>query len=339
MFTLRRAKSLTLVVVLALVAFLAAGCGGSKEQAGGQQDQQAAPAKVQRMSISTGATSGTYYPLGTAIANVLTNAGLGLNVAAESTGGSIENARLIAQKQTEIGFVESLIADWAYNGKEMFKDQKVENIRGLMSLYPNTIQTVVKAKSGIKTYRDLKGKKVAVGIQGSSSPLAMQAVLESYGMSMSDIKPQYLAFGPSMELLKDDQVDAVMVDAGAPNSAIIDISTQHEIRILSIDPENINKIREKYPYFSQPVTIPKGTYKGVDEDVVTTGSLATLCVRADLPEDLVYNITKTIFEKKDEIAKVHEKGKSINLDTATNGISIPLHPGAEKYYKEKGVLK
>jgi len=342
MFNLRKVKVFALAAVFVLAAALAAGCGGGKEQAGGKsqgQNQPPAPAKTQRMSISTGATSGTYYPLGTAIANVLTNAGLGLNVAAEATGGSIENARLIGQKQTEIGFVESLIADWAYNGKEMFKDKKVENIRGLVSLYPNTIQTVVKTKSGIKTYKDLKGKKVAVGIQGSSSPLAMQAVLESYGMSMNDIKPQYLAFGPSIELLKDDQVDAVMVDAGAPNSSIIDISSQHEIRILSIDPENIKKIREKYPYFSEPVTIPKGTYKGVNEDVVTTGSLATLCVRADLPEDLVYNITKTIFEKKDEIAKVHEKGKSIDLKNATNGISIPLHPGAEKYYKEKGVLK
>ncbi|NHM28612.1 TAXI family TRAP transporter solute-binding subunit [Desulfofundulus sp. TPOSR] len=326
-------KNIALLATLVFLMGILTGCTGSKEQTG--QDSS----KVLNMSISTGATSGTYYPLGTAIASVVSNAGIGVNMTAESTSGSIENARLIGQKQTEIGFVESLIADWAYNGKEMFKDQKVENIRGLVALYPNTIQTVVKKKSGIKSYKDLKGKKVAVGIQGSSSPMAMQVVLESYGLSMNDIKPQYLAYGPSMELLKDDQVDAVMVDAGAPNSSIIDVSTQHDIDILSIEPENIRKIREKYPYFSNPVTIPKGTYKGVDKDIITTGSLATLCVRADLPEDVVYNITKTIFEKRDEIAKVHEKGKSINLDTAINGISIPLHPGAERYYKEMGVLK
>lgn len=330
MFKLGLKKNITLLVSLVFLMGILTGCTGGNEQAS---------SKVFNMSISTGATSGTYYPLGTAIASVVSNAGIGVNMTAESTSGSIENARLIGQKQTEIGFVESLIADWAYNGKEMFKDQKVENIRGLVALYPNTIQTVVKKKSGIKSYKDLKGKKVAVGIQGSSSPMAMQVVLESYGMSMNDIKPQYLAYGPSMELLKDDQVDAVMVDAGAPNSAIIDISTQHDISILSIDPDNIRKIKEKYPYFSDPVIIPKGTYKGVDEDIVTTGSLATLCVRADLPEDVVYNITKTIFEKKEEIAKVHEKGNSINLDTAINGISIPLHPGAEKYYKEIGILK
>ncbi|MEN6441780.1 MAG: TAXI family TRAP transporter solute-binding subunit, partial [Syntrophobacter sp.] len=222
---------------------------------------------------------------------------------------------------------------------EVYKDKKIANIRGLIALYPNTIQTVVKADSGIKSYKDLKGKTVAVGIQGSSSPTNMQVVLESYGLAMTDVKPQYLAYGPSMELLKDGQVDAVMVDAGAPNSAIIDISTQHSIRILSIDAENIKNIKTKYPFFSDAMTIPKGTYKGFDEDVLTTGSLVTLCVQKELPEDMVYNITKTLIEKRDDIAKVHEKGKSIDLKTATNGISIPVHPGAEKYYKEKGVLK
>ncbi|MFZ5649131.1 MAG: TAXI family TRAP transporter solute-binding subunit [Bacillota bacterium] len=328
-----RIMGLTLSAVLVLVMLVTAGCGGDQKQ------QAPAKKETKNISISTGATSGTYYPLGTAIAKTLAGADIGLNATAESTGGSIENARLLGQKQSEIGFVESGIADWAYNGKEMFKDKKIENIRGLISLYPNTIQTVVKAKSGIKSYADLKGKKVAVGIQGSSSPLAMQAVLESYGLTMNDIKPQYLAFGPSMELLKDDQVDAVMVDAGAPNSAIIDISTQHQIRILSIDAESVKKIKQKYPFFSDAVTIPKGTYKGIDEDIVTTGSLATLCVRADLPDDMVYNIIKTMIDKKEDIAKVHEKGKTINLQNATNGISIPIHPGAEKFYKEKGVLK
>lgn len=322
--------SVVLVVVMLFSIALVAGCGG--------KDQAAAP-KTKNISISTGATSGTYYPLGTAIASVWTNAGIGLNVTAESTGGSVENARLLGKKQTEVGFVESLVADYALNGKEWFKDQKIDNIRGLVSLYPNTIQKVVKTKSGIKSYADLKGKKVAVGVQGGSTPFNVQAVLEAYGLTMNDIKPQYLAFGPAMELLKDDQVDAVVVDAGYPNSTIIDVSTQHQVKILSIDPDKVKKIKEKYPFFSDVVVIPKGTYKGIDEDITTTGSLATLCVRADLPEDMVYKMTKTLFEKKDDIAKVHEKGKSINLKTAVNGISIPLHPGAEKYYKEQGILK
>jgi hypothetical protein len=296
-------------------------------------------AQTKNISFGTGAMSGTYYPLGVAISKVWTNAGIGLNVAAEATGGSVENARHIKNKTMEIGFVESLVADWAYKGEEYFKSGPVKNIRGFIALYPNTIQTVVKADSGIKSYKDLKGKKVACGIQGSSSVLNMKIVLESYGIPFSDIKAQYLAYGPAMELLKDGQVDAVMVDAGAPNSSIIDIGSQHKIAILSIDRANIDQIVKKYPFFSAATVIPKGTYKGIDYDVLTTGSLATLCVQAELPDELVYKMIKTLFDKKAEVAKVHEKGKTIDLKTAVNGFSIPLHPGVIKYYKEKGVIK
>ena len=291
------------------------------------------------IALGTGGMSGTYYPLGVAMAKMWSASGIGVNVGAEATGGSIENARFIKGKTMEVGFVESLVAEWASQGQEMFKGNKVENIRGLISLYPNTVQTVVKANSGINSYADLRGKKVSCGIQGSSSVTTMKAVLETYGIPFSDIKPQYLSYGPAMELLKDGQVDAVLVDAGAPNSAIIDISTQHKIKILSMDRANIEKLVKKYPYFASATIIPKGTYKGVDEDVVTTGSLATLCVAAEMPDDLVYKMTKALIEKKAEIAKVHPKGNDINLKTAIDGFSVPIHPGALKYYKEKGVVK
>lgn len=321
-----RLNKMTAVCLMAAVA-IALGWGGVGH------------AQTKNISFGTGAMSGTYYPLGVAISKVWTNAGIGLNVAAEATGGSVENARHIKNKTMEIGFVESLVADWAYKGEEYFKSGPVKNIRGFIALYPNTIQTVVKADSGIKSYKDLKGKKVACGIQGSSSVLNMKIVLESYGIPFSDIKAQYLAYGPAMELLKDGQVDAVMVDAGAPNSSIIDIGSQHKIAILSIDRANIDQIVKKYPFFSAATVIPKGTYKGIDYDVLTTGSLATLCVQAELPDELVYKMIKTLFDKKAEVAKVHEKGKTIDLKTAVNGFSIPLHPGVIKYYKEKGVIK
>lgn len=290
------------------------------------------------ISLGTGGMSGTYYPLGVAMAKVWSAAGIGINVGAEATGGSIENARFIKAKTMEVGFVESLVAEWAAKGEEMFKGNKVDNIRGLISLYPNTVQTVVKANSGINSYADLKGKKVSCGIQGSSSVTTMKAVLETYGIPFSEIKPQYLSYGPAMELLKDGQVDAVLVDAGAPNSAIIDISTQHKVKILSMDRANIAALVKKYPYFASATIIPKGTYKGLDE-VVTTGSLATLCVAAEMPDDLVYKMTKTLIEKKAEVAKGHPKGNDISLKTAVDGFSVPIHPGALKYYKEKGAVK
>ena len=130
-----------------------------------------------------------------------------------------------------------------------------------------------------------------------------------------------------------------MVDAGAPSSAIIDINSQHDITILSIDEDNIKQIVTEYPYFSNAVIIPKGTYSGIDVDITTTGSLATLCVPGSLSDDMVYKMTKALFDDKDKVVKVHEKGNSINLQTAVNGFAIPLHPGALKYYQEMGAVK
>ncbi|MEW6662116.1 MAG: TAXI family TRAP transporter solute-binding subunit [Bacillota bacterium] len=334
-----RGKKLILAMVVLLMVALVAGCGGSKPAEAPKQEapKQEAP-KVVNISIATGATSGTYYPLGSGIANALNAAGIGVNATAESTGGSVENCRLMGQKKAEIGFSESGIAAWAYNGEQMF-NSKIENLRGLIALYPNTMQTVVKESSGIKSYADLKGKRVGVGIQGSSSPLNMAFVIEQYGLTLNDIKPEYLSFGEAMQLLKDDRLDAVMVDSGAPNSAIIDIATQHKIRILPIEKEKIAAIKQKYGFFSDPVVIPAGTYKGVDVDITTTGSKVMIAVRADLPEDLVYNITKTLFEKRDDIIKAHPRGASIQLETALDSIAVPMHPGALKYYKEKGVAK
>lgn len=333
----KRMKIVSIICILILTTCFIAGCGGNQEAEGEKSGEESEPAKVSHISVSTGSTSGTYYPLGTAIASVINDAKIGVNATAESTGGSVENARLLGQDQTEIIFIETGIADYAYNGEEMF-DTKVENIRGLISLYPNAMQVVVKKKSNINSYTDLKGKRVAVGIQGGSTPLNMAIVLEAYEMTMKDIRPEYLGFGQAMDLLKDDQVDAVLVDAGIPNSTIIDVTTQHDVKILPIEPEKVEWIKEKYPFFSDVVYIPKGTYKGVDEDIPTAGSKVMLGVKEGLPEDVVYNITKTIFEQKDEIVKVHKAGESINLEKATDGISIPIHPGAEKYYKEKGVL-
>jgi TRAP transporter TAXI family solute receptor len=156
---------------------------------------------------------------------------------------------------------------------------------------------------------------------------------------LRDIKPEYLSFGEAMQLLKDDKLHAVMVDSGAPNSAIIDIASQHRIRILSIPQDKINDIKRKYPFFSDAIRIPAGTYRGVDYDVITTGAKVMIAVREDLPEDLVYNLTRTLFEKRDDIIKAHPRGSSINLPLALDGLPIPVHPGALKYYREQGIAK
>ena len=218
----------------------------------------------------------------------------------------------------------------------MFEGEKFENLRGIMTLYENLIQMVVMADSGIESFADLKGRSVVVGQAGSSSMLNLELVLNEYGLSISDLKPQYSGFSEGINMLKDGQVEAVLVDVGVPAAAIIDIATQHKIKILSIDEDKIEAIGEKYPYFSGKVVIPAGTYNGVDEDVVTAGVKVMLGTHADVDEDVIYEITKTIFEEKEKITQVHPAGASINIDKATEGMPIPLHPGAERYLKEQG---
>lgn len=291
------------------------------------------------ISVSTGGTGGTYYPLGTAIANTMQEY-LDFYATAESTGGSVENARYLSSGETDVAFVESIVADWAYNADNMFKeDQPAENIRGFLSLYPNVMQTIVKKGSGIDGYADLKGKRVAVGVAGGSTPFNMEVVLEAYGVGWDEIQPEYLGYTQSMDLLKDDRVDAVLVDAAPPNASIMDIEAMHDIKILEIEEDKIEKINEKYPFFSPPVVIPGGTYSSIEEDITSTGSVACLFTRAELSEEFVYNMLKTIFEHRDEIVSKHEAGKSIQLESALNAISVPMHPGALKYYKEKGIVE
>ncbi|WP_366922169.1 TAXI family TRAP transporter solute-binding subunit [Metallumcola ferriviriculae] len=330
-------KASVLVSVMVLLAFTVVGCGGQDaEKESGAKEQASEPVDI---SIATGGTSGTYYPLGSAVATVVNEAKLDINATAESTGGSVENARLILQNAADFGFIESGIAKWAYNGEEMFEGNPVENIRGVIALYPNTMQTVVKVNSGIESYADLKGKRVAIGVQGGSTPLNMEFTLDQYGISLDDIKPEYLGYGEAMQLLKDNQLDAVLVDSGAPSSSIIDISTQHEVRILPIEADVVSKMKESYPFFADSYVIPAGTYKGIDQDIPTTGSKVMIAVSADVPDEVVYNVVKTMFESKEKIVNVHEAGKSIQLETALDTIAIPLHPGAEKYYKEQGLIE
>ncbi|WP_164985156.1 TAXI family TRAP transporter solute-binding subunit [Ammoniphilus sp. CFH 90114] len=343
-------KGMVLSTIVALT-MLGTACGGGGNQQASSTTEGAKPAETakpaesssggtkQAISIVTGGTSGTYYPLGGGIGKALNDAGIGVNASVESTGGSNENVRLLGQENAEIGFTETGIAYYGYEGIEMFKDSKFENLRGITSLYANLMQTVVMKNSGIQSYADLKGKTVAVGIQGSSSALNMELVLAEYGLSLQDIKPQFVGYSEGVNMLKDGQIDAVMIDSGIPNSAVIDITAQHEVVILPIDEDKVKSLVSKYPYFSNTVIIPKGTYKGIDVDIPTAGAKVMLATHAGLSEELVYTLTKTIFEKKAEITAVHPKGDSIELNSAMDGMPIPLHPGAEKYLKEKGAIK
>ncbi|MCL5045683.1 MAG: TAXI family TRAP transporter solute-binding subunit [Actinobacteria bacterium] len=336
---MKKALAVLLVLVLALsLAGLGCSKGDSPKEA---KREDKPPAKPVDMVFATGGTGGTYYPFGGAIAKVWKDKIPGLNATIQATGGSVENVRLLGKKEVELAFSQNDTAYQGYNGLEAFKEknEKITNFSALGSLYPEAIQIVVRADSNIKTIADLKGKKVAVGAAGSGTEASARQIFGIYGLdyrTRKDLEPFYLNFAESAQQFKDKHIDAVYLVTGVPAAPLQDITTSTEIRLLEVT--DFDKVKAAYPFYA-PLTINGGTYKGQMADAQTVTLLATILVRNDVDPDLVYKMTKVLFEEKDEIAKGHAKGKQLDLQKALQGIAIPIHPGSQKYYDEKGVKK
>lgn len=293
-----------------------------------------APGAV-KVTIYTGGTAGTYYPLGGAMAKIITDYAPGIEGTAVTSGASVTNARLIAEKEAEIVLLQNDIASYAYNGVEMFAESPVENIRGMAVLYPELIQII--ALKGINTVYDLKGKKVGIGAPGSGTAACALQILDAAGITSANTNLSDLDFKEVSSALKDKTIDAGIIVAGIPTAAVTDVATVREVMPVAVPDEIYEKIKTQYPFYVK-VTIPAGTYKGLDKDVETVAVMAMLGVRADLSEEVIYEITKAIFEHTDILVATHKRAVDITLETALDGMSIPLHPGAEKYFKEQGLI-
>jgi TRAP transporter TAXI family solute receptor len=294
-------------------------------------------AAEEKLVLATGGTAGTYYPFGGAMAKIWNSKIPGMNVTAQTTGASAENVRLVNKKEAELALVQSDTLDFAFSAKEAFKE-KLTNMMAIAVLYPEVIQVVVRADSPAKDFAGLKGMKVGVGAPGSGTEANFRQLCDAYGIAKDDVKAQFLSFSESAEAFKDKHIDAFIVTAGIPNAAIMDISTQNEIRILSVTGEPLKKLEQKYPFLS-PVKVPANTYRGLAAETDTVAVNAVLIVNSDIKEDVVYNLTKALFDNQAELASAHAKGKELNLQSAVKGVSIPFHPGAIKYYKERGLMK
>ncbi len=288
----------------------------------------------QFLNIATGGTAGTYYPLGGALAELLNQNIKGMNASAQSTGASVANVNMLKDGSVDIAFIQNDIAYYAANGKEMFKDNKVENIRGIAALYPETVQFVTTADKGIKSIADLKGKKVAVGASGSGAEANARQILGAYGLTYDDIDVQYLSFGEAADALKDGNVDVGVVVAGFPTAAIQDLAANKSAALVNIDAEHADKLMKQYPYFTK-ITVPKGTYPGQEEDVNTVAVKCVIVTTDKLSDDLGEQIVKAIYEHLDRMKAAHAVGKYITKDTALEGMSIKMNAGAEKYLKAK----
>jgi len=322
-------KTGVLLATLVMIISLFTGCGNTAGSPTAWQNPTP-------LILATGGTAGTYYPFGEALAKIFDNKAK-VQVTVQATDGSVENLQLVNRKQAELAIVQSDMMDYAYHAQETFTE-KLTMIRGITILYPEIIQIVVRADSDIDTIADLKGKKVGVGSPGSGTEANFRQLAAIYGLDYREFQPMYLSFAASASEFKAKTIDAFIIVSASPNSMIQDIAVQHKIKILSMTDNAITKINKQYPFLA-PVTIPANTYKGQTAAVRTVAVQAALIVNAQVPEEVVYTITKSLFENQAELVQSHSKGKELSLEKATRGMSIPLHPGAMKYYKEKGIIK
>ncbi|GHV26897.1 C4-dicarboxylate ABC transporter substrate-binding protein [Synergistales bacterium] len=286
------------------------------------------------LSIATGGTSGTYYPIGGAIAQAVSK-GTNIQATAETGNASAANINLVANKEIDIVFAQNDVTYWAYNGKLMFKSP-LKNLRAVAALYPEHIQLVTTAESGIKTINDLKGKRVGVGAPGSGVEGDVRAIFDASGLKYSDMKVDFLDFGATTSRFKDNQIDAGFVVAGYPTAAIMDLATTKNITLMNFSPEALKKLNAAYPYFVAS-TIPANTYRGITTEIATPSVMAILVTHDGVPENVIYEFTKALFANISDVHAAHAMAKNIRLETALNGLTAPLHPGAAKFYAEKGM--
>lgn len=288
-----------------------------------------------RMMFGTGGTAGTYYSYGGVLAQYFKNYA-NARVTAVSTGGSKVNIQSIQDKDFQMGFTQSDVMTYAWEGSRSFeKDGEVKDFRVLGALYAETVQLITMDEN-IKSVDDLKGKSVSIGQAGSGAYFNAMDVLETAGISLDDIKPQYQSFEDSKESLKDGKIDAAFIVAGAPTTAITELATTNGVFLINIDGDFREDIIEKCPYYSE-LTIPAGTYPDQDEDIETIAVQATLIVDKDTDEDVVYDLTAALFDHVDDITKENSKGAELTLENATSINTAPYHKGAAKYYEEKGI--
>ena len=292
--------------------------------------------------IATGGTGGTYYPLGGMLAQLISNkatvGGQKISATAEAAGASVGNAKLLGNKEIESAFVAADILDAAYNGTGQFQGAPLKNVRALGALYPETVQFITRADMGINSVRDLKGKTVSSGAPGSGQYQLLTDLLKVYGMSRADVKEDLSSFTQAVDKIKDGNLHATLITAGVPTSAVTDFAQSHALKVIPLSGPEVAELRRQQPYYAE-VPLPANTYKGQTAAVPTLAVMAVWATHDAVPEAVAYEVTKALYENTAIMGQVHVQGKNIQLSTATAVGTAPMHPGAVRYLKEKGIVK
>lgn len=333
---MRNTRSLAFIVAALMLVAACAPQPAAQPGPGGAQAGMPKPTD-KRLAFLTGGTAGTYFPFGGAMATIWGRSDIGVTATVEASGASVENIRLLSEKKADLALVQNDIADYAANGTEMFKTK--QRVLGIAIMYPELIQLVARADANINSVADLKGKRVGLGAPGSGNEANARQILEIANIKREELgQAASLSFAEMAAAMKDRRLDAMFVTAGVPNSAIQDIASSQSIKIVPITGDFAKKVKDKYKFFAD-ATIPGGVYTGVAGESKTIAVQATLVARADLEDNVVYWLTKTLFEKQEQLASAHAKGKELKRAQALTGMSIDVHPGAKRYYDEVGVKK
>ena len=295
-------------------------------------------AQAKFFRIGTGGTGGTYYPIGGLIANAISDAAL--NASAVATNGSVANVNGIVGGSMESGFSQADVNFWAYTGTGLFEGKpKVEELRAIANLYPESVHVIVRKGLGAKSIADLKGKRISIDEPGSGSIVNARAILGAFGIKETDFKPEYLKQQQSVDKLKDGALDAFFQTTGYPQGALTELASTNGFELLALEGEVAARLKAQFTFFADDA-IPDGAYKDV-KGVKTLAVGAQWVTTSKMDAALVYEVTKGMWSDKARVAldAGHAKGKAIQKASALAGLPIPLHPGAETFYKEAGLIK
>ena len=310
-----------------------AGNGGNAGNAGSADAGDTGSGSGVELTFGTGGDQGTYYAFGNVLAQRITS-DTNTAVTAVVSGGSQDNIEQMDMGMYQLGFVQSDVMSYAYEGTNLFEGAAINNFSTVAALYLEQVQ-IVTLDPEIKSVADLEGKRVSIGASGSGVYYNAIDVLGAYGLTEEDITPTYQSFGDSVDSLQDGKIDAAFVVAGAPTVAVTTLAASRDVYLVSLDQEHIDALIETSPYYTE-YTIGADVY-GTDEDCTTVAIAAVIIARDDVAEDDVYNIVSTIFENAESIASAHDKGNELDLEFATSITNVPYHPGAVKYFAEKGI--
>lgn len=329
-----------LLAVFCVGLLVLAGCGqGGKADQGQKAAAPAEKKETKRYSMATGGTSGTFYFVGAGVADIVRKVYPEIEIVVEATSASPENARLVGRGMADFGLTTTEHSLAAYNGTDKYGKEEKGNVLAIRNSHTALFQLVT-ADPNIKSVADFKGKRIAFGAPGSTTYLVQgPALMKVYGLSYQDCKPQALAYAEAIEAIKDGNLDATIVGAGIPTAAVIDLfNSNPNAHLIPVGKAEMEKMKEFDPY-SFGWEIPANTYKGQTQPVLQPAIAQIMVVNKNVPEDAVYKVTKASDDHSADLVKVHGAFKEWDHKNVTIGIKIPYHPGAEKYWKEKGVLK